>query len=212
MVRDHRPEEWQGKSWQAFRAMLKANPGAVHILTAGGLSRKNFLAGLQFLKERGFLDEVPLEQNIQCVGNPEHPFYASTDSPSKAKLLTMKRLVLDPAQQRAEQLKAAGKKPPLLLGPDGDKLENLMPVGFSDDDPGNISTMRDGAFDRDGKLLEKGIAAEIAAGAWPDVKFSLFDSDPEDPKAVNVVVKRDGKTRPRTPEDDAEMRVNGLNK
>jgi len=119
----------------------------------------------------------------------------------------MKRLVLDAAQKKAQQLKAAGKKPPLLLGPDGDKRENLMPVGFSDDDPGNIATMRDGAFDGAGKLLEKGIAAEIAGGAWPDVKFSLFDSDPEDPKAVNVVIKRDGTVRLRTAQDDAEMRL-----
>jgi len=74
MVKNHRPEEWQGKSWQAFRAMLKANPQGVHILTAGGLSRKNFLAGLKYLKEQGFLDELPPEENIQCVGNPEHPF------------------------------------------------------------------------------------------------------------------------------------------
>lgn len=205
MVRDHRPEQWQGKSWKAFRAMLKANPKGVHILSASGVSRKNFLAGLRFLKDQGFLDALPPEQNIQCVGNPEHPFYASTDSPSKAKLLTMKRLILDPAQKAAELLKAAGKKPPLILGPDGVTRENLMPVGFSDDDPGNIATMRDGAFDASGKLVEKGIAAEIAGGAWPDVKFSLFDSDPEDPKAVNVVIKRDGTTRVRTAEDDAEM-------
>jgi hypothetical protein len=119
----------------------------------------------------------------------------------------MKRLVLDRAQLKAQQLKAAGKRAPLILGPNGDKLEHLMPVGFSDDDPGNIAAMRDGTFDASGKLVEKGLAAEIAGGAWPDVKVTLFDSDPEDPKAVNVVIKRDGTLRQRTPADDASEKA-----
>ncbi len=207
MVAVHSPAQWQGKSWQAFVSMLRANPEGVHILTASGVSRKNFLVGLQFLKDQGFIDRLPPEENIQCVGNPQHPFYASTDSPSKAKLLTMKRLVLDRAQLKAQQLKAAGKRAPLILGPNGDKLEHLMPVGFSDDDPGNIAAMRDGTFDASGKLVEKGLAAEIAGGAWPDVKVTLFDSDPEDPKAVNVVIKRDGTLRQRTPADDASEKA-----
>ncbi|MBI4425533.1 MAG: hypothetical protein HY554_17510 [Elusimicrobia bacterium] len=188
-----------GDSWDAFAYLLSVNPKGVHILTASGVSREQFLEALAWLKAQGLIPDAPPIENIQCVGNPKHPFYAGSASPSLAKLKVVKP-ILDRQQALAKQL---GRRAPRLLTPAGDGFAHLLPFGFSDDDKGNFTTMRDGVPG------EKGLAEEFKAGRWPDLKLTLFYTDRDDPESGAFVIAPDGKPRDVSADEYGETFMKG---
>ncbi len=179
--------KWQGPSWDAYVGAMEHVETAhwTTIITARGHSAEAMLAGLQILKDRGYVKNTPNVENLFAVSSPKYKGAAA--SPSETKAHIMKQL-LDHIQTLGIDHKMHE-----VIPPSGKGARRMHLWGFSDDDIGNIETAR--------KVLsaEMKPSPEYPKGRWPDIKITLFFTGGKtnlNEKPRIMVLTSDGGTRP----------------
>jgi hypothetical protein len=172
-------QQWQGPSWEAFRLAL-SDPEIARrttIITARGHSPEALAAGLVYLKEKGFLKEIPPKENLFAVSHERWKGAASSPSATKAKIMIQ---LLDDLEKVPVP---AGTAETWSRNGDSKVAQHLW--GFSDDDYGNYEA----AF----KIL----GPEVKKGRWPHVKITLFFTGfkKEGVRPHSAVIKNDGTLR-----------------
>ncbi|MBU2574883.1 MAG: hypothetical protein KKH28_12480 [Elusimicrobia bacterium] len=153
-----RTEKWKAPGWNAFCAAMRDPEKRRHttIITARSHSPEAILKGLQVLKEKGLIGEVPKKENIYTVSWPGLPrqFKGADTAESKAKVMAYLLNELDKMP--------VPEKSPLAANREGDGLERMHLWDFSDDDFGDYMT----AF--------CALSSEVADGRWPHIKIMIF--------------------------------------
>jgi hypothetical protein len=180
---------FMGPSWDAFvRAMeSEAIASWSTIITARGHSAAAMYEGLKLLQKHGYIKHLPRLENLFAVSNPKYKGTAADPSAIKAEVM----------KQLLDRVQALGVSDDMMevVDPNGRGKRKMHIWGFSDDDFGNFETAL------------KVLGPEVAKGRWPDIKITLIFSGnaantKQKPRAV--VLKKNGKSRPRTVKESLE--------
>ncbi|MEI8345993.1 MAG: hypothetical protein WCG27_00890 [Pseudomonadota bacterium] len=191
-----------------YLAWALKRPGTVQytsIITGRGHDPQVMSQGLNFLKEKGFIQSVIPENNIWAVTNPNFAkrFQKIFDKKLPAEALTdvsvAKAMVMEAQLDKINKI-VIPNVVPSIIAPEGDMIGRYHLWFFSDDDYGN--------FQKALEVLQKGINED----RWPQVKIILFFTGQNDsqqkPRAV-VLRKNDG-PRPWKEKDELKTLVSTL--
>lgn len=180
VVEGSKPEQWQGPSWKYFVEAMQSPETVVWttIITARGHTAEDMMEGLHYLRDKGYLKNVPPAENLYAMGRGENPSLAKTVVMRKI-LNSIQEVPISPTMPEVVDREGHGKK-------------KLHLWGFSDDDQGNFDT------------AVKVLSAEVKAGKYPDVKITIFFTGGADRRAHarRVILTPDGGTRPPSGDDE----------
>ncbi len=191
-VEEQSKEQWQGPSWESFRLALASPVTAARttIITARGHSEESMLAALQYLKDKGYFQNLPPKENLFGVSSAKWKGVASSPSNTKAQIMLdlLDKLEKEPVPENIVQ----------VWNQNGDAKASLHLWGFSDDDYGNYEA----AF--------KKLGPEVAKGRWPHVKITLFYTGfkKANVKPHSRVIKSDGTLREKLPDEHEGLPLN----
>lgn len=192
---------WQGPAWQSFvQAMSRPETAAATaIITARLHEPATIQNALKTLVSRGYIQNVPSQENIWAVNAPSFPAtykkVYGVDSPDggAANPSLRKSKVMENILDRINA-QPLGQRAITLIDAEGTSKKPLHVWGFSDDDFGNFATAAD--------VLQK----SVDQGRWPNIKITLYFTGTNNPheKPRAVVLRPKQKPRPFTEAESIE--------
>ncbi|OQW50408.1 MAG: hypothetical protein A4S09_01040 [Proteobacteria bacterium SG_bin7] len=200
VIENESPGKWQGPSWKAFQEAMSDYETASNttFITARLHSPRSIFNGFKLLQERGYIKNMPREENIFPVSYPKFQNVIRFENIKNGQ-------AADPSATKAEVMKAlldelnslpVTDEVNIVSDSDGISRKRLRTWGFSDDDYGNYS-----------KAVAV-LTAEVAKGRWPNLKLVLFYTGHNGPILPEIkIIKSDGSLRdPKRAEMASEIK------